>query len=69
MTTATPERAYEKHAWIILFALGIVSLIATFFFMWFGVDPNPEVYANTVGMTPDELATANPAVASLLIYS
>lgn len=66
MTVPRVEKTYEKHAWIILLAIGILELISTPFFLVAGVLPSPEAYQSTVGISADELAVSSPSAASLV---
>ncbi len=69
MVAPRAEKAYEKHAWILLFVLGIVNLIAAFIFLitppGTGEPATGELEAVT-GMKWSELVASNPQAANLI---
>ncbi|MCS4539253.1 MAG: hypothetical protein HYU03_00985 [Thaumarchaeota archaeon] len=71
MAVPRQEKAYEKYAWTLLFATGIVGLIFAFNGI-FSSTPDPgalAVFRNISGTTWEEFSAANPGVASLLTNS
>ena len=64
MTAPGPEKAYEKHAWIILFVMNVFLLI-------FGLDVPlvplqsgiPELASSSIGKNWSELLSSNPWLA------
>ena len=68
MTDRITEKAYEKHAWILLFAIGLLVLVSSFPLL-FGVDPDPARIEGIVGMTMSELRASNPEFLDLITFS
>ncbi len=62
------EKAYEKHAWIIFFALGIAGLGQVFSLVFTGEPPAPEVLKGMTGMTWSELVSSNPGFANYVSF-
>ncbi|MBI3022599.1 MAG: hypothetical protein HYY68_02590 [Thaumarchaeota archaeon] len=65
MAVPRQEKAYEKYAWTLLFATGIVGLIFAFNGI-FSSTPDPgalAVFRNISGTTWEELVATNPGVA------
>lgn len=60
------ERAYERHAWIVLFAVGIIFALFGAGDMVSGVFADPAIAEGITGMTPEELQAADPATFGLL---
>lgn len=58
------EKAYEKHAWILLFAIGIIGLVFVPFEL-LGTPLDPGVVRGLSGMSWEEIVTRNPGVARL----
>ena len=61
------EKAYEKHAWLLLFAVGIVIFILGLFVAIGGGSADPDFPA-IAGMTYDELRSSNPGVADYIDF-
>lgn len=59
------EKAYEKHAWILIFPVGIVGLILGILLL-LGLPADPQAVKNLTGMTFDEIIASQPRIASLL---
>lgn len=59
-------KAYEKHAWIILFALGISALIWGLQFIFVGVPPDSQLVKGITGSTWNELVTKEPGATTFL---
>src|SRR5260221_10177407 len=55
------ERAYEKHAWIIIFVFGLLAVIAAPINL-LGTPPNPPSPESTTGLTLDQMSTRIPGV-------
>ncbi len=69
VTAARTEKAYEKHAWIILFALGILGVtggLAQVFAVSGQLDAG--IIRNLTGMTWEEIVTRSPGIASYISY-
>lgn len=67
MTPLRVEKAYEKHAWILLFAVGAVSFIYTVFQLATGPSAHQDLQP-IAGMSWDELSSANPRVAGYIDF-
>ncbi len=65
MAAPRAEKAYERYAWIIPFALGTFAFILGLVVALTG-DPN---FKSITGMTLDQLSSTNPAVASYIAYA
>ena len=61
------EKAYEKYAWILLFAIGVIFL-ATGVPHALGINTDPETVARISGMTIDQLKESNPAFFNLYSF-
>jgi len=61
------EKAYEKHAWILPFALGVLFL-PTAVQNLLGIDPDPTTAERIIGMTFSELRASNPGLFDLALY-
>jgi hypothetical protein len=59
MSASRSERVYEKRSWILLFTIGIFSLVTSIPPL-FGVDPDPARIEGIIGMSMDELADTIP---------
>lgn len=65
------EKAYEKHAWILLFILGIVGLIFSLtdllysFGLW-GILADPQEVTRTAGMTLEEISASFPRIGNYI---
>ncbi len=68
MTDRITEKAYEKHAWILLFAIGVFGLVTSLPLL-LGVDPDPARIEGIIGMTMSELRASNPRFLDLVTYS
>lgn len=67
MAAPRKEKAYEKHAWMILFAIGLFSLVTSFPPL-FGVDPDPARIEGIAGMTMSELRASNPKFLDVVAF-
>ena len=61
-----PEKAYEKHAWMILFAVGALLFYLALFIIVTAGSADPDLQ-EVAGMTRDELASISPGFASYLV--
>ena len=61
------EKAYEKHAWKILFALGVWFLVFALPAL-LGVDPDPIHSERIIGMELSELEASNPIFFDLYVF-
>ena len=66
MAIPRKERAYERHAWTLLFGLGIVGLIFGVRYMILGEPVDVRAGENLTGMPWDEIVTRNPGVAGYM---
>ena len=68
MAVPRQEKAYEKHAWIIPFAIGAFNFIFGLALTVGGpsIDPELELIA---GVTFDQLSSSSPRVAALIDFS
>lgn len=46
------EKGYKKHAWILLFAVGILGAIGSYPFL-LGIEPSPQYFKSMAGITWD----------------
>ena len=60
------ERAYEKYAWILLFAIGVVFLVAAVP-ATLGI-PDPATVERIAGMTVNELKVSSPGFYNLYLF-
>ncbi len=69
MLAPRAEKAYEKHAWIIFFALGILGVIAGLAQV-FAISGllDAGIIRNLTGMTWEEIVTRSPGIASYISY-
>ncbi len=61
------EKAYEKHAWILFFAIGVIFLPAAVSHS-LGVNTDPATAERIIGMTLNELEVSNPRFFDLYIF-
>jgi len=61
------EKVYEKYAWIILFAIGVIFLV-TGVPHALGINTDPETVQRISGMTIDQLKDSNPAFFNLYSF-
>ena len=61
------ERAYEKYAWILLFAIGVIFLVTAVPHA-LGINTDPETVERISGMTIDQLKDSNPGFFNLYIF-
>jgi hypothetical protein len=61
------EKVYEKYAWIILFAIGVIFLV-TGVPHALGINTDPETVQRISGMTIDQLKESNPAFFNLYSF-
>ena len=61
------EKVYEKYAWIILFAIGVIFLV-TGVPHALGINTDPETVQRISGMTLSQLKDSNPGFFNLYIY-
>ena len=62
------EKAYEKHAWKLLFAMGVVLLVLGVPQL-FGVHPDPIHEERILGMTIEELEASDPRGYDLFVFN
>jgi len=69
VTAVRAEKAYEKYAWIVLLALGILGLTGGLV-QAFAVSGQLDagIIRNLTGMTWEEIATRSPGIASYISY-
>jgi len=60
------EKAYEKYAWILLFAIGVIFLVSAVP-ATLGI-PDPATVERIAGMTVNELKVSNPGFYNLYIF-
>ena len=60
-------KVYEKYAWIILFAIGIIVLVTAVPHA-LGINTDPETVQRISGMTIDQLKDSNPAFFNLYSF-
>ena len=60
------EKAYEKYAWILLFAIGVIFLVSAVP-ATLGI-PHPATVERIAGMTVNELKVSNPGFYNLYIF-
>ena len=68
MTGRITGKAYERHAWILIFAIGLLGLAGSLPSL-FGVDLDPARKEGIIGMTMSELRESNPRFIDLITYS
>ena len=75
MTLPRAEKAYEKHAWIILFAIATIFLVFAFTAILFGfglsafpvgIPGGPDATKSLTGRTWDEIVTESPGIVNLI---
>lgn len=72
MAASRTEKAYEKHAWIVLFALGLIQLLAFGFGYWIlgglggSLRPDDIALKNFTGITWDQLVARVPGIGSYI---
>ena len=64
MTALRSEKVYEKYAWIIIFAIGLITLLTGIPHIM-GVNTDPTTAEGIIGMTLDELKASNPGFFNL----
>lgn len=70
MATPRKERAYEKYAWILIFASGIVLLRETFELLFSGRPPlSDRTIEPIAGMSWSQLFSQSPGIASLITFT
>ncbi len=65
MVTPRTEKAYEKHAWTLLFAIGIFGLLVSSF-EGLGNPLDPGAVRGITGMSWEEIVTSTPGVARFI---
>lgn len=60
------ERAWEKHAWILLFAVAVVFALFGIGDVVLGTAADPAIVVGITGMTPEEIGEIDPALLTLL---
>jgi len=61
------EKTYEKYAWILLFAIGVIFLVAAVP-ATLGINTDPGTVERIAGMTLNELKVSNPGFYNLYIF-
>jgi hypothetical protein len=61
------EKVYEKYAWILLFAIGVIFLVSAVPHT-LGINTDPETVERIIGMTLNELKDSNPGFFDLHIF-
>ncbi len=67
MQSTTTLKGYEKNAWTLLVALGVVAIILSFF-LFAGISFDDALFNNQFGQSPSSFATSNPTFWSGLQY-
>ena len=60
----TPQKAYQKHAWILLLAIGILLVLSGLFVTFAGVDERE--FEDSTNVAYSELSSAYPGVADYI---
>jgi len=60
-----PEKSYQKHAWIIFFIFGLLSVISSPIGL-LGVPPNPPTPESTTGLTANQIAARIPGISNYI---
>ena len=68
MTGRITGKAYEKHAWMLIFVIGLLGLAGSLPGL-FGVDLDPARKEGIIGMTMSELREFNPRFIDLITYA
>ena len=63
----TSEKLYEKYAWILLFAIGVIMLVGGVPHS-LGINTDPETVESFIGMTLNEFKNSNPGFFDLYTY-
>ncbi|HEX9597361.1 MAG TPA: hypothetical protein VF982_10820 [Anaerolineales bacterium] len=63
--SGSPERAYQKYAWLIPFILAVLLSLGMAFMLVWGTDPG--VFESDTGVAWSEFSSAYPTVATYLI--
>ena len=61
------EKVYEKYAWILLFAIGVLVLVGGVPHA-FGINTDPETVERIIGMTLNEFQDSNPGFFDLYTF-
>jgi len=61
------EKFYEKHAWVLLFAIGVLMLVVGVPHA-LGINTDPETAESFIGMTLDEFQDSNPGFFDVYSY-
>ena len=64
-SNASQERFYERHAWKVLFALGIIMALSALFILFAGIDKAE--FKDSTDMVWGDLTTSNPEVADYIL--
>ena len=67
MAVPRVEKAYEKYAWILPFAIGVIFLVGAVPHT-LGVNTDPTIVEEFIGMTENELKDSNPRFFDLWSY-
>lgn len=67
MTVPRAEKAYEKHAWILLFVFGILWLVYGFY-LFIGTPEASIAFESRAGIAWSELVASSPRVAEAVTY-
>ena len=68
MTGRITGKAYEKHAWMLIFVIGLLGLAGSLPGL-FGVDLDPARKEGIIGMTMSERREFNPRFIDLITYA
>ena len=60
MRSRGKERIYEKHAWVLLFVIGVLVLVGGVPHS-LGINTDPETVERIIGMTINGFKDSNPA--------
>lgn len=58
------EKIYEKYAWIVFFAIGVITIVSAVFHA-LGLNTDPALVESIAGMSIDDLKNSNPPLFNL----
>ena len=58
------EKIYEKYAWIVFFAIGVITIVSAVFHA-LGLNTDPALVESIAGMSIDNLKNSNPPLFNL----
>lgn len=63
------EKTYEKYAWILLFALGMVALAFGIYYFVVGIQPDAQLVKSITGTTWNELVASEPGATAFIMFT